>query len=545
MSSRSYTWSVAAVLALGAGCAMEAEDEVLAEAGAEARGKVIRAERPIAGRYIVVLEKAELSLRGEKPLASAQGLARAAGAKVTHEYEHALAGFAGEMSEASALALAADPRVAYVAEDGIVELAATQSGAAWGLDRIDQRDLGLNGNYTYHSTGAGVHAYVIDTGMRLTHGEYAGRVGNGYDAVTAGGNASDCNGHGTHVAGTIGGSTYGVAKSATLHPVRVLDCSGSGSYAGVIAGINWVTANHVKPAVANMSLGGGAYQPVDDAVTASVNAGVTYAIAAGNSNANACNYSPARTPAAITVGSTDSNDARSSFSNYGSCVDLFAPGGSITSAWYSSDTATAVLSGTSMAAPHAAGVAALYLQLAPTATPAQVAARLTSAAVAGAVGNPGTGSPNLLLHNGLRNISLRAGTGHYLVAEGGGGSFVAADRGAIGNWERFDVADLNGGTFASGDTINLRVNNGSYMVAEGGGGGVVNADRTVASTWESFRIWNLDGGTGFGTGTRVALQAVNNQYVVAEGGGGGSGSGSVNANRGAIGPWEIFTIAVH
>lgn len=248
---------------------------------------------------------------------------------------------------------------------------------------------------------------------------------------------------------------------------------------------------------------------------------------------------------ALTVGAIDSADTRASFSNYGSCVDLFAPGSSITSAYYSSDSATAVMSGTSMASPHTAGVAALYLQNHPSASPAQVAARLIASTIPDAVGNAGTGSPNRLLHNGLNNISLRTATGHYLVAEAGGGQYVASDRAGIGNWEHFDVADLDGGSLRNGDLVNLRVNNGSYIVAEGGGGGVVNANRTVAGPWEAFRVLNLDGRADFVTGDRVALLAANGQYVVAEGGGGQSGSGSVNANRSAVGPWETFVITVH
>jgi Subtilase family/Bacterial Ig domain len=289
--------------------------------------------------------------------------------------------------------------VAFVEEDGEVHAVATQTPATWGLDRIDQRALPLSSSYTYNQTGAGVHAYVIDTGLRATHAQFAGRVGNGYTAINDGRGTSDCNGHGTHVAGTVGGTTYGVAKSVTLHPVRVLNCSGSGTTSGVIAGVDWVTANRVKPAVANMSLGGGASSALDTAVVNSTNAGVTYAVAAGNSNANACNSSPARVAAALTVGATTSTDARASYSNYGSCLDIFAPGSSITSAWYTSDSATNTISGTSMASPHVAGAVALYLQTAPTATPAQVAQAVVAIATQGVVTSPGSGSPNRLLYS--------------------------------------------------------------------------------------------------------------------------------------------------
>jgi subtilisin family serine protease len=245
-----------------------------------------------------------------------------------------------------------------------------------------------------------VRVYIIDTGIRTGHGEFGGRASSGFTSITDGLGTDDCHGHGTHVSGTVGGTVYGVAKGVSLIAVRVLDCGGSGTTAGVIAGVDWVTGNHVKPAVANMSLGGGASSTLDAAVSNSVTAGVTYAIAAGNSSADACNYSPARTPTAITVGATTSTDARASYSNYGTCLDLFGPGSSITSAWNTSNTATNTISGTSMATPHVAGVAALVLQGNPAWSPAQVAGELTSNASTGKVGSPGTGSPNLLLYSG-------------------------------------------------------------------------------------------------------------------------------------------------
>ncbi|MEU3744032.1 MULTISPECIES: S8 family peptidase [Streptomyces] len=334
------------------------------------------------------------------------GSTRAAdlGATPKHVYRSALKGFSTTMSQARAARLAADPRVAYVEQNATVRVADTQTGATWGLDRVDQRDLPLSTTYTYDTTASNVTAYIIDTGIRTSHGEFGGRATVGTDTVGGGQNGQDCQGHGTHVAGTVGGAKYGVAKGVKLVAVRVLDCNGSGTTAGVIAGVDWVTANAVKPAVANMSLGGGANASLDDAVRRSIASGVTYAVAAGNGNflglpARACSYSPARVAEAITVGATDSADKRASFSNYGTCVDLFAPGVSVTSAWKDDDTATNTISGTSMAAPHTAGVAALYLAANPAATPAQVGTALVNNATSGKVQDPKSGSPNKLLHS--------------------------------------------------------------------------------------------------------------------------------------------------
>jgi aqualysin 1 len=349
----------------------------------------------IRDRYIVVLRKDAAGLQTR----AAKTMARAAGARIHATYRSALRGFAATLPASAVRLLTRDPRVAFIEADRRISLSATQSPVTWGLDRIDQRNLPLSNSYTYNFDGTGVKAYIIDTGIRFSHNEFGGQAVSGFDAID-GGSADDCNGHGTHVAGTVGGTTYGVAKNVQLVGVRVLNCSGSGSNSQVIAGIDWVTGNHAagQPAVANMSLGGGASTALDNAVNNSINDGVTYAIAAGNSNANACNYSPARVANAITVGATTSTDARSSFSNFGTCLDIFAPGSSITSAWYTSNTATNTISGTSMATPHVAGAAALYLDENNSASPATVRNALVNSATQGVVTNPGSGSPNRLLY---------------------------------------------------------------------------------------------------------------------------------------------------
>jgi subtilisin family serine protease len=347
----------------------------------------------IPGRYIVVFNDNVRDVPG-----LARGLAAGNGGEVGYIYEAALKGFSITLGSAQAAeAIARNPNVAFVEQDQVVTASAIQSGATWGLDRIDQRNLPLSTSYTYTATGTGVRAYIVDTGILPTHTEFGARASTGYDAITPTAPQADCNGHGTHVAGTIGGSIYGVAKGATLIGVRVLDCSGSGSNTGVIAGVNWVAANAIKPAVANMSLGGGASLALDNAVAGAISKGITFVVAAGNSNANACNYSPARAANAITVGATGSTDARASYSNFGKCLDIFAPGSSITSAWFTSTTALVTISGTSMASPHVAGVAALFLQRKPTSLPKLVRDSLVANATANKVTSAGTGSPNRLL----------------------------------------------------------------------------------------------------------------------------------------------------
>ncbi len=348
----------------------------------------------VAGSYIVMLKNGVSTSSAQDATKRASGY----GGKVYRQFP-ALKGYAAQLDAGELAKVRTDPSVAYVEQDRVVSLSATQSNATWGLDRIDQRNLPLSTTYTYTPTGAGVKAYVIDTGILTSHQQFSGRTAAGYSAINDGRGTTDCNGHGTHVAGTVGATTYGVAKGVTLIPVRVLGCNGSGTNAGVIAGMDWVANNRSGPSVANMSLGGGASQATDDAIARMTSRGITVVVAAGNENQNACNVSPARAPSAITVGSTTRTDARSSFSNFGSCVDVFAPGSDITSAWYTSTTATNTISGTSMASPHVAGVAALYLQGDPSASATTVTNAITGTSTTGVVTGAGSGSPNRLVHS--------------------------------------------------------------------------------------------------------------------------------------------------
>lgn len=367
--------------------------------------KLLKAENSVYGRYIVLFNaKYESQVTSSFAAASrANDLAAAYGASVDRTYSSALKGFSAVMSAEQARRMSNDSRIKLIEPDRIVDVSSQQTGAPWNLDRIDQRALPWDSIYNYAGAGAGVHVYILDTGIRTTHQEFGGRASVAYDVIGDGQNGNDCNGHGTHVAGIVGGSTWGVAKQASLHAVRVIPCSGSGLLSGVLAGVDWVTANHLSPAVANISATAqGSSLSLEAAINNSIASGVVYTIASGNGAGDACNFTPARTPDALTVGASDQSDLRNS--NGGPCVDLFAPGIGIVSAGIASDTATATMSGSSMASPMVAGVAALYLSANPTAGSSTAVQAIKSAATPNVLNTFDTTSPNLLLYSGFLSV---------------------------------------------------------------------------------------------------------------------------------------------
>jgi subtilisin family serine protease len=444
----------------------------------------------IPDSYIVVLESGA-------PSHVAAEHSQRYNARVTYVYTHALRGYAARMSATAAAGVSRDPRVAYVEQDGVVTTQQTQENATWGLDRIDQRALPLNQSYTYTATGGGVTAYIIDTGIRTAHSEFAGRMVAGYTAIADGRGTDDCNGHGTHVAGTVGGTTYGAAKGVRLAPVRVLDCNGSGTWSGVIAGVDWVTKSHSKPAVANMSLSGGANTAVDNAVRNSVAAGVTYAVAAGNGNQggvaqDACKYSPARVAEALTIGATTNTDTKTSWSNYGDCVQLFAPGAGITSAWNTDNTATRTISGTSMATPHVTGVAALYLQGNSGAAPKQVGEAILATSTKNVVTSSGTANNHLVysLLTGGETVNAAPTASFTYACEGLTCLFTDTSSDSDGSVTAWAWAFGDGATSSNQHPSNTYAQAGTYTVTltvtdNGGATGRASESVTVADTSDS------------------------------------------------------------
>jgi hypothetical protein len=373
-------------------------------------GVVRRSAKRIPGRYIVVLQSSADTATVANTVRNLKG------SRVRHTYERGLKGLAVEITEADARSLAGDVRVQFVEEDSTISAA----DISWALDRVDQRFLPLNGSYVSSETGANVNVYVVDTGILGEHREFGGRVSTGFNAIADGGSTSDCNGHGTHVAGIIGGSTFGVATAATLTPVRVLDCTGEGSLSALLAGLDWILQDHASspgPAVVNMSLGGGASSALDAQVNKLLVAGITTVVAAGNSNADACLSSPARVPGVLTVGASTELDERASFSNYGTCVDLFAPGLNIVSASNDGPTSAMMTSGTSAAAPFVAGVAALALEKYPEATPGNVTQTLLSEATLDVLSDAGEGSPNRLLFSLIGSLQNAVDSDSQLLAD--------------------------------------------------------------------------------------------------------------------------------
>ncbi|WP_229688275.1 S8 family serine peptidase [Micromonospora yangpuensis] len=532
MIGRSAAAGLALVCATSVACAVTGS-AALAAPGDSQRAPVRGTEHPgaVPDRYIVVL-KGKASATTVRSTASA--LTRANGGKVRKVYTKALNGYSAAMTRRQAQQVAADPAVAYVEQVQRATASASQpSPPSWGLDRIDQVTPKLNNSYSYSATGKGVTAYVIDTGIDVKHADFGGRAVNGWDFVDDDPIAEDCDGHGTHVAGTVGGTKYGVAKEVDLVAVRVLDCYGSGSSEQILAAVDWVTANAAKPAVVNMSLGfGGINMAVDDAVNRSISSGLTYAVAAGNSMQNACEVSPAAVPAAITVGATDRIDYRAWFSNYGSCLDIFAPGASIVSAKAGTSSGSIAFNGTSMASPHVAGAAALLLQANKALTPKQVRDAIVTNGSAGAV-HDSYGSIDRMLRVGKNSVArssfgLKArSNGAYVTAQSKGTQPLLAKAGVLGGWEKYDIVDAGGGL------VGLRAKaNGKFVTAQSKGTGPLLAKASAIGGWEKFQLVHNTDGT-------VSLKAtVNGKYVTTP----SAGKSPLIASKTSISTWEKFDL---
>ncbi len=469
----------------------------------------------IKDSYVVVFKNTRLGAAAVD--ASAAALVKKHGGSITHTYKSSIRGFAARMTAAQAEKLAASADVASVEPNRKMVKSDTQvNPPSWGLDRVDQLFAPLNKRYNSPNSASNVHAYVIDTGIRVTHQEFGGRATSGYDFIDGDSNADDCDGHGTHTAGTIGGTNYGVAKGVQLVGVRVLDCVGDGTVASVVAGIDWVTANAIKPAVANMSLGGAPSTAVDSAVQASINSGVTYAVAAGNDDEDACGYSPARAASAITVGASDELDFRASFSNWGTCVDLHAPGHAIPSSVITSDTAIEKKSGTSMASPHVAGAAALALGSNPTWTPTQVSNNIVYGATRRTVRNTAfTNTSDRMLRIGSQAVPLVAGlrslTNGRNISVGANGLqpiLASSPVASMGDLEKFTIMNGGPGYIAFASWVN-----GKYISATAGGTGPLIANASTITDAERFEA------TILGDGTVSLKNKLTNMYVTVPNGG--------------------------
>ncbi|RUL91579.1 S8 family serine peptidase [Verrucosispora sp. FIM060022] len=533
--------SILTVATGGAGMAAPADSARAEVRGSEGTGVV-------PGRYIVVLKDKQATYSSVRALAST--FVKQHGGTVRQVFDSALVGYSATMDQRQADRLAAHPAVDYVEPVRRLSANGTQSSPPWGLDRLDQYTAKLNKTYKYPNTGSKVTAYILDTGINVKHQDFGGRATMGYDAIDppaptpdpeptdppAGGvqaNANgDCNGHGTHVAGTVGGTKYGVAKGVKLVGVRVLDCDGYGTTEQVIAGVDWVTANAQKPAVANMSLGDVVTIPsLDEAVKRSIASGITYSLAAGNSMMDACKTSPARVPDAITVGATDRVDMRAWFSNYGKCLDVFAPGVSIVSARHDSNTGSVGYSGTSMAAPHVAGAAALLLHANPTWKPKQVRDRIVTTGVAGAVYDT-KGSIDRMLTVGSITPT-RSGFGFKAKSNGKFVTAASTKKALVNNGKSLGTAQRYDFVNAGSGLIALRSKStGRYVVAPSNGTKPLIASHKTIVKSAKFQIINHADGT-------VSLKSkINGKYVTAP----KSGTSTLKASKTSIGSSEKFNI---